>query len=303
MLYLDYDRMPGEWIPNAYGNNINLEALSFFKKLNSAIHSEFPEALMIAEESGSYGGITAPTESSGLGFDLKWNMGWANDFYDYLETNPLFRNEKHKALNFPLMYAFFEKYCLPISHDEVVHGKKSFIDKMFGSYEDKFLQARCALLLMMSYPGKKLLFMGTEYAQFREWNFDDSLEWFMTEYPSHRDFRSYVAALNSFYLESRELWEIDFDPRGFEWINPDDADKNAVAYKRRAKDGSELIFVLSFSGTEQTLVLPVSEGKRLECVFSSVPTDSSVVCGNSVRLLPFLGVALRERDDKIKIKI
>ena len=170
MLYLDYDKEPGEWVPNVYGNNRNLEGIAFLQKLNRAVFERFSDVLMIAEESGDFGTITHPTYEGGLGFNLKWNMGWANDFYDYLMTDPYFRKEKHTALNFPLMYAFSENYILPISHDEVVHGKLSFIDKMYGSYEDKFAEARCALLLMMTYPGKKMHFMGTEYAQFREWD-------------------------------------------------------------------------------------------------------------------------------------
>ena len=165
-------------------------------------------------------------------------MGWANDFYDYLATDPYFRKHKHKALNFPIMYAFSERYILPISHDEVVHGKKSFINKIYGKYEDKFKEMRAALMLMMTYPGKKLMFMGTEFAQFREWDFENSLEWFMLDYPMHRDLRDYTAALNRFYLKTKELWELDFSEDGFSWISPDDADKNMVAYKRFSKSKS-----------------------------------------------------------------
>ncbi len=302
MLYLDYDRMPGEWIPNQYGNNVSLEAVAFFKKLNSAIYAEFPDVLMIAEESGSYGGITETVQNGGLGFDLKWNMGWANDFYDYLMSDPCWRGNNHKALNFPIMYAFFEKYCLPISHDEVVHGKKSFIDKMFGSYEDKFLQARGALLLMMSYPGKKMLFMGTEYAQFREWNFDDSLEWFMTDYPIHANFRDYVISLNEFYLANNELWDNDFDFLGFEWIYADEADKNVVAYKRYNKKGDNLIFVISFSGMSQNVYIPVDDSSTLECVFESYQGGAEIA-GFDVKLAPYAGVVLKQKKKSIKIKI
>lgn len=301
MLYLDYDRLPGEWIPNANGDNINLEAVAFFKKLSSSIKSEFPESLLIAEESGSYGGITSVNGRFGLGFDMKWNMGYANDIYDYLSCDPALRHGNHKALNFPLMYAFNERYCLPISHDEVVHGKKSFIDKMYGSYEDKFLTARAALLLMYSYPGKKLTFMGTEYAQFREWNFDDSLEWFMTDYPIHSDFRLYVKALNELYLSRNEFWDLDFSPDGFEWIYPDLANENLVAYKRKNKRGEELIFVISFNGTDVSLEIPGSENDKLEVVFEST-LDAAEVDKTTLKLKRLSGAILRMTDGSVKIK-
>ncbi|MBE6635273.1 MAG: 1,4-alpha-glucan branching protein GlgB [Ruminococcaceae bacterium] len=259
MLYLDYDKDPGEWVPNSKGTNINLEGEAFFRKLNSAVFGEFPDVLMIAEESAAHGGITHPVYENGLGFNLKWNMGWANDFYDYVMTDPLFRKHKHTALNFPLMYAYTENYILPISHDEVVHGKLSFIDKMHGSYEDKFLQARTALMLMMTYPGKKMLFMGTEYGQFREWDYENSLEWFMLDYPKHRQLREYVAELNRFYLRRSELWDLDFSPEGFEWLLADEAEKNIVAFRRRDSKGASVIVILSFSGCDQEITIPLKQ--------------------------------------------
>ena len=269
MIYLDYDRMPGEWHPNHLGTNENLEATAFLRKLNTAIYGEFPDALMIAEESTSFGGITHPVDEGGLGFNMKWNMGWANDFYKYVQTDPLYRRYHHTALNFPLMYAFKEKYCMPISHDEVVHGKLSFVNKMFGSLEDKFWQARTSLMLMMTYPGKKMLFMGTEYAQFREWDYDNSLEWFMLDYPKHKQFREFVAALNAFYLNNSELWDIDFDEEGFRWLLADEADKNVVAYQRVNKKGKYLTVLLNFSGGEQRVTIPVDRALRLESVFDT----------------------------------
>lgn len=257
MIYLDYDRAPGEWIPNVNGGRENLEAIAFFKKLNSAILGEIPDVLTIAEESDSYGGITHPVSLGGLGFSLKWNMGFANDFYDYVMTDALFRKYKHKALNFPLMYAFSENYVMPISHDEVVHGKLSFIDKMHGSYEDKFSEMRASLMLIMTYPGKKLSFMGTEYAQFREWDYENSLEWFMLDYPKHKQMRDYVKALNFFYLSTKELYEIDFREEGFKWILADEAERNLVAYRRRSSSGKEIIVVINFSGATQEIELDV----------------------------------------------
>ena len=311
MLYLDYDRAPGEWVPNVDGGRVSLEALAFFRKLNSAICEEFSSVLMIAEESDSYRGITTPVKDGGLGFNLKWNMGFANDFNDYVDTDPIYRRYKHKALNFPLMYAFDDNFVLPISHDEVVHGKKSYIDKMFGSYEDKFKQMRAALLLMMSYPGKKLTFMGTEFAQFREWDYSSSLEWFMLDYDNHRAMREYVAALNRFYLENRELWQLDFDRRGFSWIYPDAADENAVAYKRHALNRKAIIFAITFAGTPQTLKIPIEKGKRLKVVFATEDIDLSEyrveISGGKryavITLPPYSGVAMKQCDDTMKIKI
>ena len=274
ILYLDYDRRDGEWIPNNEGTNISLEGVAFLKKLNTAVFKEFPSALMIAEESGDYGRITHPVYNGGLGFNLKWNMGWANDFYEYMSTDPIHRKHHHKALTFPLMYAFGENYCLPISHDEVVHGKKSFIDKMHGAYSDKFLQARIALILMMTYPGKKLLFMGTEYAQFREWDYSSSLEWFMLDYENHAGFREFVRELNHFYLREEALWFDDFSEYGFEWILPNENDKNTVVYKRYDGEKEPLIIAINFSGISQNIRIPTEARYSLDVCFASTPTDN-----------------------------
>jgi len=275
MIYLDYDRDPGEWVPNSEGGRENLEAIAFIKKLNAAVLGEFPDALMIAEESSAFGGVTAPISVGGMGFSLKWNMGFANDFYDYVQTDPIFRKYKHTALNFPIAYAFKENYCLPISHDEVVHGKKSFIDKMFGDLDSKFEQARVAMMAYMTYPGKKLLFMGTEYAQFREWDYASSLEWFMLDYPKHKAFSDYVAALNNFYLEQSPLWEIDFKEEGFIWLLPDENEKNLVAFKRRDLSGHELYVLLNFSGALQSCEIDAC-GYRLTDLFDTgnIPPES-----------------------------
>ena len=247
MLYLDYDRDPGEWIPNEDGDNKNKEAISFFKKLNMAVFSEFGDALMIAEESADWQMITKPIFLGGLGFNYKWNMGWANDIYSYIQTDPLFRMGKHDKLTFPLMYLFNENYITPISHDEVVHGKKSIIDKMYGSYDEKFSTMRAFLTYMMTLPGKKMTFMGTEFAQFREWDYENQLEWFMLDYPKHREMQSFVSYLNNFYLENKELWEIDNSYDGYEWIEYSQDDLNVISYKRKAIDLSELLIVINFS--------------------------------------------------------
>ena len=312
MIYLDYDRRPGEWVPNERGGNENIEATEFIKKLNKAVFDEFPDVLMIAEESTAFAKVTTPVHEGGLGFNLKWNMGWANDFYDYLLTDPIHRRYKHKALNFPLMYAFSENYCLPISHDEVVHGKLSFINKMFGSYEDKFRQVRLALMLQMTYPGKKLLFMGTEYGQFREWNYDDSLEWFMLDYPTHASLREYVSSLNAFYLRTKALWELDFSERGFSWIAVDDAEKNTVAYRRISLTGEGVIVAINFSGREQEVTVICEPGKLIRPVFETEPGKTKSkklslsdreINAYKISLSAFSGGIFAEISTKKKIKL
>ncbi|MBQ1244395.1 MAG: 1,4-alpha-glucan branching protein GlgB [Clostridia bacterium] len=270
MLYLDYDRGDGEWMPNIYGGRENLEAKGFLQKLNKAVFERFPDVLMIAEESTAWPGVTRPIEMGGLGFSLKWNMGWANDFFDYVSKDPIYRKYHHRALNFPIMYAFSENYILPVSHDEVVYGKGSFIGKMFGSYEDKFRQLRASILFIMTFPGKKLFFMGTEFGQFSEWNYEGMLDWFLLDYEKHFEAREYVAALNRFYLSERALWERDFDSSGFSWILPDEYDKNLLAYKRISSDGSSLICVISFSGVwHDNLKIRVDESGVYDVFFES----------------------------------
>lgn len=260
MLYLDYDRMPWEWVPNVYGDNKNLEAIAFLRKLNDTVDREFPDVLMIAEESTAFGGITHSTAEGGLGFDLKWNMGFANDFFDYLAKEPIYRRYHHTALNFPILYAFGENYLLPISHDEVVHGKRSLIGKIAGSYEDKFATLRACMMFFMSFPGKKMLFMGTEYAAFSEWWEERPLEWFMLAHERHASFRTFLRELNHFYLSESALYERDFTLDGFSWLLADEADKNLVAYRRYAADGHFLIVLVSFSGAEQTATFEIEDG-------------------------------------------
>lgn len=248
MLYLDFDRNPGEWIPNEDGSNRNKEAISFFKKLNTAVFAEFGDVLMIAEESSDWQMLTKPVYLDGLGFNYKWNMGWANDIFDYVQTDSIFRKFKHDKLTFPLMYLFNENYVLPVSHDEVVHGKKSLINKMFGDYDQKFSSMRAFLTYMMTLPGKKMMFMGTEFAQFREWDYENQLEWFMLKYPRHSEMQEFVSFLNNFYLQNKALWEIDDSWDGYEWIEANQSDFNVISYKRKSINGEDdLIIVINFS--------------------------------------------------------
>ena len=287
MLYLDYDRMPGEWVPNVYGDNRNLEAIAFFKKLNGYMHDKFPDVMMIAEESSAYSNITG-FENDGLGFTMKWNMGWMNDSLAYVEQDPIYRKYSHDKLTFSLTYAFSEKYVLPFSHDEVVHGKKSLLDKAPVSYEDKFATARALLVWQMTHPGKKLNFMGSEIGQFREWDYENSIEWFLLDYPMHERFQSFVAALNKFYLEHSQLWEIENSWEGFWWLDPDNADKSIISFCRRNKKGEVLVVAINFTPVEyRDFELPLPFDGRFKCVFNSADkqyggycdTDDSVLIG------------------------
>ncbi len=250
MLYRDYDRHEGEWFPNSFGGKENLEAIAFFRKLNAAVHAEFPDALMIAEESTAFPGVTAPVDEGGIGFSLKWNMGFANDIFAYLGKEGIFRRYHHAALTFPMLYAYTEKYILPISHDEVVHGKGSLLEKISGNPSEKMETLRAFYLFFMTFPGKKMLFMGSEFGQHGEWCYDRSLDWHLLLEEDHRALSHYVAALGRFYLSEPALYELDFSKEGFLWIEPDRADDNLVAYRRRAKNGEEIIAVISFCGID-----------------------------------------------------
>lgn len=250
MLYLDYDKKEGDWTPNKLGDNRNLEAIDFLKKLNGEIKKQFSDALMIAEESTTFPGVTKPDSEGGLGFDFKWNMGWMNDILFYCRQDPYFRSYHHDKITFSLVYAFSEKYILPLSHDEVVHVKGSILNKMPGSYEDKFAGERALLGYMYAHPGKKLNFMGYEIAQFKEWNYLSSIEFDLRKFEKHRQMSVFVKALNAFYRENKPLYEVDDSWKGFEWLVVDDKTNNVLAFTRYDADGQSITAVINFSGID-----------------------------------------------------
>ncbi len=232
MLYLDYSRKQGEWIPNKYGGNENLEAIDFLKHLNELTHKLYPGIMMVAEESTSWPGVSKPLYCGGLGFTFKWNMGWMHDTLDYFEKDPIYRIYHHGMLTFSLHYAYSENFVLPLSHDEVVHGKRSIIGRMPGDYESRFANLRALYVWMMTHPGKKMLFMGGEFAQMIEWNCDQNLDWLLLDYPKHKGMQTMLADLNRFYKETPSLWDNDFSPSGFQWIDGGNVQQSIVSYVR-----------------------------------------------------------------------
>lgn len=244
MLYLDYGKNDGEWVANMYGGNENLEAVEFFKQLNGVFKKKEGGAILIAEESTAWPKITAPLEDDGLGFDYKWNMGWMNDFIHYMSLDPLFRGGHHGELTFSMVYAYSEDFVLTLSHDEVVHGKASMIGKMPGEPTSQFANLRAAYGYMMAHPGKKLLFMGQEFAQYSEWSEEKELEWDMLDVKQHKQMQDYVKALNAFYVKNPALYQLDYDPKGFEWINNISANENMLVFTRNTRKKDEMLLVV-----------------------------------------------------------
>ena len=282
MLYRDYSRNDGEWLPNEYGGNGNLEAVDFLKKLNKIMGTEFPNFMMVAEEFTAWPLVTAPPENDGLGFNYKWNMGWMNDTLRYMGMDPYFRKDNHSLLTFMMMYAYSENYILPLSHDEVVHGKGSMLNKMFGEYDEKFAAYRTLLGYYMTMPGKKMLFMGGEFGQMLEWRYDDQLEWNVLEIDKHKRLHQYVKDLNHFYMENKALWELDTSWDGFRWVNEADSENSVLSYIRRGRHAADnVVVVANFTPVERPIYkIGVPLAGEYEVVFHS----SAVKYGGNKRI-------------------
>ncbi|MHB1371465.1 MAG: 1,4-alpha-glucan branching protein GlgB, partial [Pseudomonadaceae bacterium] len=280
MLYRDYSRKDGEWIPNRHGGRENLEAIDFLRHLNDVVASETPGALVIAEESTAFPGVSKPTSEGGLGFSYKWNMGWMHDTLKYIQEDPVHRQYHHDKMTFGMIYAYSEHFVLPISHDEVVHGKGSLIDKMPGDRWQKFANLRTYLSFMWTHPGKKLLFMGSEFGQWREWNHDRELDWFLLEEPDHRGAQHLVRDLNRLYRAEPALHQFDSDPRGFQWLIGDDRGNSVLAWLRRDAEGRPLLVIGNFTPVvRESYRVGVPQEGRWQEIFNS---DAACYGGSNV---------------------
>lgn len=271
MLYLDYGKTPGNWVPNKYGGNGNLEAMEFFKHLNSIMNRRNPRAMVIAEESTSWPGVTKPANEDGLGFTFKWNMGWMHDFLDYVKLDPYFRKYNHNKLTFGMTYAYSEKFILVLSHDEVVHLKCSMLGKMPGEYEDKFANLKVAYTFMIGHPGKKLLFMGQDFGQWSEWSESRSLDWHLLNEPEHKGVWAYFKALLHIYRKYPACYALDQYPQGFFWINANDGDRSIYSFVRCSEDGSDnLLFVCNFTPVaRQDYMVGVPQGGKYTLILDN----------------------------------
>jgi 1,4-alpha-glucan branching enzyme len=300
MLYLDYGRNEGEWIANKYGGNENLQAIEFLQNLNKAVFARFPDTLMIAEESTAFSKVTTPVHEGGLGFNYKWNMGWMHDYLRYFQMDPYFRKDNHNLITFVMMYAYSENYILPLSHDEVVHGKKSLLDKMYGSYEEKFSTLRAFYGIMMALPGKKLLFMGGEFGQFIEWNFKQGLDWNLLDYDKHRQLKDYVINLNQVYKENKCLFQLDTSWKGFEWIEADDGQNSVVAFLRIGRQNGEYIIVVSNFTPVSRKQYPIRVPTRGE-YYELINSDWDEYGGDSKELLVYTSSKSNFKGDKAHV--
>lgn len=304
MLYLDYSRESGQWVPNVHGGKENLEAIEFIKRLNAHIFSAHPDVMMIAEESTSWPLVSHPVDRGGLGFNLKWNMGWMNDVTHYMKLDPYFRQFNHKDITFSLMYAFSENFILPLSHDEVVHMKGSFLNKIPGEYEEKFAGVRAFYTFMLTHPGKKLLMMGSEFGQWNEWHYEQSLDWHLLENESNQKTKRFFQGANEFYLKSPALWEQDFSWEGFEWLCADDVQGDCVAFLRKNSRGEELVVLCNFSPVHRSgYRLGVPAAGRYTRVFSSDAADfggGGLGDGEPVKTEP---VAAHDREQSLLLDV
>jgi 1,4-alpha-glucan branching enzyme len=285
MLYLDYSRNAGEWIPNQYGGRENLEAISFLKEFNEQVHLQYPGVLTVAEESTAWGGVSRPTYLGGLGFSLKWNMGWMNDTLRYMRHEPIHRQYHHDELTFSLIYAFTENFTLPFSHDEVVHGKGSLLDQMPGDLWQRFANLRLLYSYMWTHPGKKLLFMGSEFGQWNEWNHDQELQWDLLQWDSHRGVQKMLTDLNGLYRREMSLHQVDFESAGFEWIDCHNYADSILAYIRRGTDPADFVAVVcNFTPVvRRNYRLGVPDGGWYQEIFNS---DSEYYGGSNVGNFP-----------------
>ncbi len=279
MLYLDYSRQDGEWVPNIYGGRENLEAIDFIKRFNEVVHLYWPGAVTVAEESTAWPGVSRPTYLGGLGFTMKWNMGWMHDILEYFTKDPIFRKYHHGNLTFSLLYAFTENFVLPLSHDEVVHGKRSLLDKMPGDLWQKFANLRALLGYMFGHPGKKLLFMGGEFGQWWEWDCNSSLQWHLLNEEGHRKLQQYVKDLNRIYKSEPALYEVDFHHEGFEWIDFSDTEQSIISFMRKARnDDNFLVFVCNFTPVPREGYLI---GVPQKCFYREILNSDSAIYGGT----------------------
>ena len=287
MLYLDYGKTEGEWEPNKFGGKENLDAVDFVKRLNTAVHMYHPDVMMFAEENTSWPKLTHKIEDGGLGFDFKWNMGWMNDMLHYMSLDPMWRPFNHDSLTFSFYYAFSEKFLLPISHDEVSHGKGSLIKQMPGKYDEQFAGVRAFITYMYAHPGKKLVFMGTEIGQFDEWNHEEAIQWDLLEFEKHKKLRTFFKELNKFYLDCKPLYELDTVWKGFDWIHHDDYTNSVIAFKRTDKNGDEIVSVCNFQPIRRDeYCIGVPKYGLYDEVFNSDEErfgGSGVVNGNNIK--------------------